>query len=133
MADQEKGALERREESRPAERTRMEPEFVPDVDIYETDQELVLVADMPGVDRGSVDVDLAGGVLTVAGRMKPRKLDAGFTLIDHEFHTGSFSRSFELSEEIDSAKIEAAMNRGVLRVRLPKAVPASRKIAIKEG
>ncbi len=133
MADQEKGALERREESRPAERTRMEREYVPDVDIYETEQELVLVADMPGVDSQSVDVDLSAGVLTLTGRLKARRLDSGFTCIDREFRTGNFSRSFALSEEIDAAKIEAAMSRGVLKVRLPKAVPASRKIEIKEG
>jgi len=133
MADQEKGALERREEVRPAEPTRIEPEYLPDVDIYETDQELVLVADMPGVDRGSVDVDLSGGVLTLTGRVKPRTPEGGFTCIGREFRTGNFSRSFALSEEIDSDKIAASMTRGVLRVRLPKAIPASRKIAIKEG
>mgnify|MGYP000968219479 CR=1 FL=1 len=133
MADQEKGAMERREETRPAERTRIEREYSPDVDIYETEKELVLVADMPGVERQSVDVDLSGGVLTVTGRVKARRLDDGFGCIDCEFRPGDFSRSFALSEEIDSSKIEASMSRGVLRVRLPKATPESRKIAIKEG
>jgi len=133
MADQEKGAIDRREETRPAERTRVDPEYSPDVDIYETEKELVLVADMPGVDRQSVDVDLSSGVLTVTGRVKPRTLDQGFNCIGREFRTGNFSRSFTLSEEIDTEKIEAAMNRGVLRVRLPKVTPATRKIAVKEG
>ncbi|HOX06281.1 MAG TPA: Hsp20/alpha crystallin family protein [Planctomycetota bacterium] len=133
MNEQDKTSMERKEEPRPAERTREEMEFVPDADIYETDKELVLVADMPGVDRQSVDVDLSAGVLTITGRARDRKLEDGYACTGREFRSGNFSRSFTLGEEIDSSAIEASMSRGVLRVRLPKAVPASRRIAVKEG
>ena len=134
MSDKDKSALEKREETRPAELTRSERHYRPDVDIYETEQELVLLADMPGADRQSVDVDLANGVLTVSGRIRPRALDAGFTGLAREFQPGHFSRSFALGEELDAAKIEASMSRGVLRLRLPKAAAArARKIVVQQG
>jgi len=127
-----KGGIDKREAGAAAEATRCEPHYSPPVDILETESELVLVAEMAGVARDDVDVDLEKGVLTITGRMRPRRLDESFRPLAAEYERGHFSRSFALAEEIDSEKIEATMSRGVLRVRLPKSSAArARRIAVK--
>jgi len=132
MEAKEKGAVEKREPGAGAEFTRSETHYSPAVDILETDVDLVLLAEMPGVRRDDVDVGLENGILTLSGRMRPRTLDRDFRPLACEFEAGHFSRSFALADEIDTEKIEAIMNRGVLRVRLPKSTVArARRIQVK--
>jgi HSP20 family molecular chaperone IbpA len=106
------------EQSRP-ERTRGGVTFTPRVDIYETDKELVLVADMPGVRPENVDLRYEQGELIVYGKVEPRH--GGRTNLLSEYQVGDFYRVFAIHESIDSTKITAEFKNGVLTVHLPKA------------
>ena len=114
-----------------AERTRSRKAYVPRADIYETNDEIFVVADMPGVDESSVDIILEKNVLTINGYVEPQSSE-NYSLAYAEYEVGDFQRSFTLSNQIDLNKIEAAVKHGVLRLRLPKAGPAkARKITVK--
>jgi HSP20 family protein len=115
------------------ERTRTGKVYLPAVDIYETDQDVVLVADMPGVDENSVDVSLEKNVLTIYGRVEPQ-VPAGHTLAYAEYRIGDYQRSFTISNSINWERIEGVVKNGVLRLTLPKAGPAStKKILVKSA
>ena len=91
----------------------------PRVDIFEDDQALTIVADMPGVQSDDVNIDLHEDVLTLTGVPSvfiPEK--KGYIL--QEFDAGKYLRRFTLSEVIDQTKIKAKLDQGVLRVILPK-------------
>jgi HSP20 family protein len=126
--------IQKKEEMAPAgvERTSTLPVFVPRCDIFETSEGLVLLADMPGVDEKTVSIDLEGGVLTVSGRAV-EEAPVG-ELAYREFRAGDFKRAFTLTEEVDTAKIEATLKNGVLRVHLPKMERARpKKIPVVKG
>ena len=107
--------------------------FSPQVDIFEDDQALTIVADMPGVPSENVSIDLQNDVLTLTGLPSVSTPDQEEVVLQ-EFNTGKFFRQFTLSEVIDQANIKANLNHGVLRVILPKIGPAQpRKIEIAEG
>jgi len=93
--------------------------FTPRVDIYETDDELTLYADVPGVGPADVDLRYEGGELILHGRVKPRHGDEDFEL--QEYEEGDFYRAFSIHESIDASRIEAEVKNGVLIVHLPKA------------
>ncbi|HEY0069190.1 MAG TPA: Hsp20/alpha crystallin family protein [Chloroflexia bacterium] len=113
------------------ERTRSGRVYTPAVDIYETAEAIVLVADMPGVDESSVDVTLEKGVLTIYGRVQSWQFE-GHTLRYAEYGIGDYQRSFTISNQIDWERIEGSVSNGVLRLTLPKTGPAqAKKIAIK--
>jgi HSP20 family protein len=113
------------------ERTRSGRVYTPAVDIYETSEAIVLVADMPGVDESSVDVTLEKSVLTIYGRVQPWQFE-GHSLRYAEYGIGDYQRSFTISNQIDWEHIEGSVSNGVLRLTLPKTGPAQiRKIAIK--
>jgi HSP20 family protein len=92
--------------------------FTPRVDIYETDNELTLYADVPGVAPEDVDLRYEGGELILHGRVKPRHREEDFVL--QEYEEGDFYRAFSIHESIDAGKIEAECKNGVLTVHLPK-------------
>jgi HSP20 family protein len=116
-----------------AERTRDQPAFVPRVDIYETDDAITVVADMPGVTEDSVDIVLEKGVLTINGYVDP-EVPEGYSLAHAEYRIGDFVRSFSLSNEIDQSAIEATLKDGVLRLKMNKITEAqTKKIAVKAG
>jgi HSP20 family protein len=113
------------------ERTRTGRVFTPAVDIYETAESVVLVADMPGVTESSVDVTLEKNVLTIYGRVEPQQ-PAGHALAYSEYRTGDYQRSFTISNAIDWEHIEGSVRNGVLKLTLPKAGPArTKRIEIK--
>lgn len=113
------------------ERTHTKPTYMPATDIYEKNTALVLVVDMPGVDEKSINISLEKGILTIAGSV-PQEEYKDYRLLNAEYEIGDYQRSFAISEEIDTDKIDAAMKNGVLTVTLPKAEKAkARKIAIK--
>jgi HSP20 family protein len=125
MEARPKQKVERREES-----TRPGAYFLPNVDIYETPEELVLLADMPGVGSEGVDVQLEGDELTIEGRVKPEDY-AGLKPLYVEYGVGGFYRRFTLGEAIDRDGIRAQLRNGVLTLRLPKAERArARRIAV---
>jgi HSP20 family molecular chaperone IbpA len=113
-----------------AERTRARPAFVPRTDIYESDDEIVLITDMPGVDEDTVDITVEKNILTVNGLVEATEPE-GYTLSYAEYRVGDYQRSFKLSNEIDQEKIDATIKDGVLRLTLPKVGPTTRKIAVK--
>ena len=113
-----------------AERTRDRLAFVPRVDIYETDENIVVVADMPGVDESSVDITLEKNVLTINGYVEPVQPE-NYSLAYAEYRVGDYERSFTLSNEIDQDNIEATLKDGVLTLTMPKVGPTTKKIAVK--
>jgi HSP20 family molecular chaperone IbpA len=110
------------------ERTRRGKVFLPATDIRESDEQIVLVADMPGVAPEAVDVTLEDDVLTVRGAVGGE--GAGAAPAYAEYEVGDFERSFTLSGEIDRDGIEARMTGGVLTLTLPKARPQRKKIKV---
>jgi HSP20 family molecular chaperone IbpA len=115
------------------ERTRECRCFVPRADIYEVDDQIVIVADVPGVDEDSVEITLEKNVLTINAFVDPVEME-GFALAFAEYEVGDYQRSFRLSDEIDREKIQATIKDGVLRLYLPKAAAAqARKISVKAG
>jgi HSP20 family molecular chaperone IbpA len=112
-----------------AERTRSRRAFVPRVDIYETNDAIVMTADMPGVGPESVDITLEQGVLTINGYVEEERPE-GYTLTYAEYGTGDYVRRFTLSNQIDQDAIEATVKDGVLRLYLPKVKPSTKKITV---
>jgi HSP20 family protein len=109
------------------------PVFIPAVDILESANEIVVYADMPGVESKNVDVDLNENQLTIIGRIDPVEAEKEVSLYK-EFNWGDYYRSFTLSEVIDQAKIVAKMEQGVLRLTLPKVEKMKpRKISVTAG
>jgi len=101
------------------ERTSSRPVFVPPTDIYETEDSIVLLADMPGVDEKSVDIRLEKGALTIMGQVEPEEYeDARPQYV--EYRVGDYERAFTLSDEVDSEGISASLKDGVLRLELKK-------------
>jgi HSP20 family molecular chaperone IbpA len=123
----------KREVAAPAEQTRPGLVFTPEVDIFETDREITIMADMPGVAADGVKIDLHDGVLTLQGDIKPWE-DAAEADVLVEFEIGKYYRQFTLSDAIDQERIEARLEDGVLRLSLPKSEKAMpRKIAVSTG
>lgn len=114
-----------------SERTRCGPTYLPNVDILEKKDELLVRADMPGVTRDSVDICFENGVLAITGRVPPRSM-ANATPLHREYGVGDFYRTFRVSEAVDAARISAEYAHGVLTLRLPKVEAArARKIDVK--
>ena len=136
MTSSEAKALEAKEKMEvrsSAEQTTPGPVFTPSVDIFETEQELTLLADMPGVNAGGVNIDLRENILTLSGEVKMPEGEKEIELI-REYRTGRYLREFTLSENIDQSKIKAEIKDGVLQLKLPKAEAAKpRKISVKTG
>lgn len=123
---------EKQEVSTPAEQTRPGLVFTPNVDIFETDKELVLLADMPGVKAEDLSIDLRDDTLTLSGNVQPDQYP-GENEIFKEYEVGKYYRQFSLSEIIDQTKIDAQLKDGVLRLTMPKVEKATpRKIAVQE-
>ena len=104
--------------------------FIPYADIYETEEALAVVLEMPGVEKERLDVGLENGVLRVDGRIdfsEYRDMEPVYA----EYNVGHYARSFALSDKIDQERISANLEDGVLTLTLPKAKHAqARKIAI---
>jgi len=112
------------------ERTHSAPTFLPPVDIYEKESILVVVADMPGVDEKTVDVNFEKGILTVRGRVE-EKIRENFKPIYSEYKVGNYERSFSVPEAIDIERIEASVKNGVLKITLPRSRrPDTKKIPV---
>lgn len=103
--------------------------FVPATDIRETNEAIVLTADMPGVTPDGVEITLDNGVLTVRGTVSDayRREGAAYA----EYDVGNYFRSFSVPDAIDHDGIEAKMNKGVLTLTLPRKQPRQRRIKVK--
>jgi HSP20 family molecular chaperone IbpA len=114
-----------------SEQTRPGLVFTPSVDIFETDNEITLLADLPGVTTDSLTIDLRDNTLTLTGEIEPYE-EAGEEDIMIEYEIGKYYRKFTLSSVIDQSKIDAKLADGVLRLSLPKIEAATpRKIDVK--
>ncbi|HRV95155.1 MAG TPA: Hsp20/alpha crystallin family protein [Anaerolineae bacterium] len=112
------------------ERTRPGRAYVPRADIYETEEALVLLADMPGVDQNTLDITLEKNVLSIRGLVETQNPD-NYNLAYAEYEVGDYERNFTLSDGIDTDNISASIKNGVLQINLPKAGPAkARKINV---
>ena len=115
------------------ERTRDQRCYIPRADIYETNNEIVVVADVPGADENSIDITLDKNILTINAYVDIN-IPEDYSLAYAEYDYGDYTRSFTLSEDIDREKIQATVKNGVLRLHLGKAGPAkARKISVKAG
>ena len=113
------------------ERTRDARVFIPQTDIYEDENKVVVFADMPGVAEDKLDITLDKNILTLIGTVDNTPPE-GYRLEYAEYAVGDYQRNFVLSNEIDRDKIEATMKNGVLKLVLPKAAAAkSRKISVR--
>jgi HSP20 family protein len=131
MAEKELQVREKQELQTDAEHTMPGIVFTPAVDIFESEVEITLLADMPGVPSDGVTIDLHNDELKVMGEVEPQGSEKETPLL-HEYQTGRFHRHFSLSDRIDQDKISASMKDGVLRLVLPKVEKAKpRKIEVK--
>lgn len=99
--------------------------WIPPMDLVETEDNLVLRADLPGVNEEDIEIEVKDGVLTVSGerRAQHEEKREGFHRVERSY--GRFSRALELPKGIEADSIEAGFDKGVLEVRMPK--PAERK------
>lgn len=112
------------------EHTRATRVFTPTVDIVEHKNDIVVLADMPGVDEKSVDITLEKELLTIYGRVEP-EVPENHRLAISEYSVGDYKRTFTISNEVDRDHIEASVKDGVLKLVLPKAESAkTRKIPV---
>ncbi len=124
-------AKEKKEVTAPAELTKPGLIFNPAVDIFETERELTLLADLPGVKAKDLKIDLNDNILTLTADETALE-GPGEKDVLREYRTGRYYRQFSLSDTIDQSKIEAVLKDGVLRLTLPKVEAATpRKIAVK--
>jgi HSP20 family molecular chaperone IbpA len=119
MEDKELRLRDKRELHASAERTRPGVVFTPPVDIFESEEEITLLADMPGVGSEGVTIDVHNDELKVTGDVEPQGSENETHLL-REYETGRFHRHFSLSGRIDQSNISASMKDGVLRLVLPK-------------
>nr|ADI87695.1 molecular chaperone [uncultured Nitrospirae bacterium MY2-3C] len=113
------------------ERTRARKVYNPLVDIIERSNDILVIADVPGVDENSVDITLEKNVLTINGYVEPEGQEK-LRLAYAEYGIGDYQRSFTLSDEVDRNAIEATVKDGILRIVLPKAETVkTRKIEVK--
>ena len=124
---------DKKEAATPAEQTRPGVLFVPNVDIFETDKQITLLADMPGVSSENLNIDLRDNILTLSGEVRPFEgADEKDLIIEYEI--GKYYRQFTLSEVIAQNKIDAQLKDGVLRLTLPKVEKAKpRTITVSAG
>jgi HSP20 family protein len=131
MADGAKD-IQKKEAAAPesGERTRAGRIYTPQVDIIERKNDIVVMADMPGVDEKSVDITLEKNILTIYGKVDfEAPKDCRLAL--SEYGIGDYQRIFTLSDEVDKEKIHASVKNGVLKLVMPKAESAkTRKIPI---
>lgn len=122
---------QKREVEKAQEQTTPMRAFLPTADIYETEDALTVVLEMPGVDRDNIEVNVENGVLTVEGKINFGKYE-GLQPIYSEYNIGPYRRSFRLSSRVDQDNIRAELRDGVVSLVLPKAAEAKpRRIEVK--
>ena len=115
-----------------AERTRSGQSYSPRFDIWETDAELILYGDLPGVSPESLDIQFENDLLTIHGTVPSRH--EGVEALWGEYGVGDFYRTFTIGESIDSSKISAEIENGVLTLHLPKTEAVKpRRIEVKSA
>ena len=130
MSQQELQVQHKREVEKKQESTIPVRDFLPVTDIFETDQALTVVLEMPGVSKESVEVGVENDVLTITGRIDSSKYE-GLQPLYTEYNIGNYSRSFQISSKIEQEGIKAELKDGVMTLVLPKAEKAMpRRISV---
>ena len=130
MSQQELQAQHKREVEKKQESTMPVRDFVPVTDIFETEQALTVVLEMPGVSKESVEVGVENDVITITGRIDSSKYE-GLQPLSTEYNIGTYSRSFQISSKIEQEGIKAELKDGVMTLVLPKAEKAMpRRISV---
>jgi HSP20 family protein len=109
-------------------------DFVPRLDVSETDKEITISAELPGMEPEDIDISLEQNMLTISGEKQAEEEEKGKRFYRVERSYGSFYRSIPLPAEVDENKIEATFKHGVLKIRMPKTVEAqmkSKRITVK--
>lgn len=132
MAKSQELAVQQKKELAPKEEKTVPARYyVPNADIYETEDALTVVLEIPGVEKKDVSVNLEGDVLRVEGRIDYSKYE-GLEPVYSEYNIGPYARAFTLSDKIDQNGISAELDDGVLTLTLKKSKEASpRRIAIR--
>jgi HSP20 family protein len=132
-ASKELKVKEKQEVAASIEQTRPGAVFVPNVDIFETDKQITLLADLPGVTAENLNIDLRDNILTLSGEVMPFEgADEKDLLIEYEI--GKYYRQFTLSDVVAQNQIDAQLKDGVLRLTLAKAEKAKpRTITVSAG
>ncbi len=131
MADGAKDTQKKEAEApESGERTRAGRVYTPQVDIVERKENILVIADMPGVDEKSIDITLEKNILTIYGKVD-FEAPKDYRLALSEYGIGDYQRVFTLSDEVDRERIQASVKNGVLKLVMPKAESAkTRKIPI---
>lgn len=109
-----------------------EREFMPAFDVSETENELIVKAEVPGMEKKDIDISLSDGVLTIKGEKRQEKEDKKEHYYTAERRYGAFSRTIPLPVEVDTNKVDATYKEGVLEITLPKSETAkAKKIEVK--
>ena len=116
-----------------AERTRDGRAYLPNCDIVEHDDELLLVADVPGARPQDIDVNYERGLLTIQARIEPQTDPESRNYLLREYGVGDYYRTFQIGEGIDASKIAAEVKGGVLTLHLPKAEAVKPKRIVVKG
>lgn len=129
-SQQELQVQQKREVEKKRETTIPSRAFLPVTDIFETDQALTVVLEMPGVGKDNVDISVENDILTIEGRINYSKYE-GLEPVYTEYNIGHYVRSFQLSSKIEQSEISAGLKDGVMTLVLPKAEKAKpRKIKL---
>ena len=110
--------------------------IAPAVDVAEKDKEYEITAELPGMDEKNIEIKMSNNVLTIKGEKKEEKEEREKDYYLSERRYGSFTRSFQVPEGVDTGKIEATFAKGVLTVKLPKTAEAQKSektISVKPG
>ncbi|MEW5746695.1 MAG: Hsp20/alpha crystallin family protein [Nitrospirota bacterium] len=111
----------------PARRIFGAEEFAPSVDIYEEDGDVVMKAELPGLKKDDISVDITDHTITISGEKKEEEKIEEKNFYRHERFYGSFTRSFDIPTEVKADEVKAKFHDGVLEVRLPKTEEAKQK------
>ena len=122
-SQQELPVQQKREVEKKQESTIPSRAFLPIVDIFETDQALTVILEMPGVDKENVNVGVENDILTIEGRIDYSKYE-GLQPVYTEYNIGHYIRTFQISSKIEQGEISAELKDGVMTLVLPKAEKA---------
>jgi HSP20 family protein len=107
--------------------TGFEREWLPSMDVSETDDEISVRAELPGLEAKDIDLDITGDVLSIRGEKKEKEEKKEKDYYSRESYYGSFQRSIRLPAEVQGDKVEAEFKNGVLNIRLPKSEKTQKK------
>ena len=106
----------------------------PKVNVYEYDEKVAIIAEIPGLDKKDLKVDVEEGILVISGDKHALYNDTGAKVIRRELKQSSFKRQFELGEQLDGDNIKASFKDGLLSIDIPKVEPAKpKKLSVKIG